>query len=553
MFAVVPHAEDSAMRTFCLTLLTLAALLACAHQAPGQTPSDLLPPDKPIPEVVDHYIDAALKEAGIAPAPQADDATLVRRLTLDLVGRIPTAAEVQAYVSSTAPDKRAELVDRLMASPGFQRHQVNEFDAMLMAGTRSSLRDYLTLAFKEDRSWAVIFRELIRADETNPKTRGSSNFLKAHVKDLDRLTNEVSVLFFGVNVSCAQCHDHPLVHDWKQDHFYGMKSFFNRTFEAGGQIAERDKGIVQFKTTKGVSKNAQLMFLTGTVVVDPEGGSVPVEVTKPQPKKISKAPIAPVPPPKFSVRNQLAELALQPKERDFFARSIVNRVWHRLYGTGLVSPLDQMHSENAPSHPELLAWLARDTAEHGYDLRRLIRELVLSKTWSRSSRWEGSSFPRPQTFAVARLRALTPMQLATSLRLATTASDQLPATLKPDELERRLEGLESGARGFASLIEQPRDDFQISVTEALLFSNSDRIQKEFLTDGRDRLLGQLKEIKDTNAALETLTLNVLGRSPTGEEKALLTEYLNNRKDRPAEALRQVTWALLTGAEFRFNH
>src|SRR5262249_38023537 len=159
------------MRTFCLTLLTLAALLACSPQAPGQTSSDLLPPDKPIPEVVDHYIDAALKEAGITPAPQADDATLVRRITLDLVGRIPSAAEVQAYIGSTDPDKRVQLVDRLMASPGFQRHQVNEFDAMLMAGTRASLRDYLTRALEEDRSWAVIFRELMKADESNPKTR----------------------------------------------------------------------------------------------------------------------------------------------------------------------------------------------------------------------------------------------------------------------------------------------------------------------------------------------------------------------------------------------
>src|SRR5262249_23123011 len=147
-----------------------------------------------------------LKEAGITPAPQADDATLVRRITLDLVGRIPSAAEVQAYVGSTDPDKRVQLVDRLTASPGFQRHQVNEFEAMLMAGTRASLRDYLTRALEEDRSWAVIFRELMKADESNPKTRGSSNFLKAHVKDLDRLTNEVSILFFGVNVSCAQCH-----------------------------------------------------------------------------------------------------------------------------------------------------------------------------------------------------------------------------------------------------------------------------------------------------------------------------------------------------------
>ncbi len=97
----------------------------------------------------------------------------------------------------------------------------------------------------------------------------------------------------------------------------------------------------------------------------------------------------------------------------------MNRIWHRLFGQGLVMPLDQMHSANPPSHPELLAWLARDLADHGYDLKRLIRGLVLSRAYARGSRWEGSEPPRPSLFAVALVRPLTPMQLATSLRLAT--------------------------------------------------------------------------------------------------------------------------------------
>ena len=112
-------------------------------------------------------------------------------------------------------------------------------------------------------------------------------------------------------------------------------------------------------------------------------------------------------------------MSLQPDQREFFARALVNRTWYRLFGYGLVMPLDQMHSENPPSHPELLAWLARDTAEHGYDLRRLIRGLVLSKAYARSSRWESEEdAPQARLFAVARLRPLTPMQLALSLRVA---------------------------------------------------------------------------------------------------------------------------------------
>src|SRR5262249_47486760 len=197
----------------------------------------------------------------------------------------------------------------------------------------------------------------------------------------------VSVLFFGVNISCAQCHDHPLVQDWKQDHFYGLKSFFARTYEAGPFLGERDVALVQFKTTKNITKTASLMFLTGKVVevpgakpLSPEEQRKLADLMKKRPRRGQQGmPKAPPPPPKFSARAALADQALQPEQRDFFARSIVNRVWHRLFGLGLVSPIDQMHSENAPSHPELLAWLARDTADNRYDLKRLIRGLVLTK------------------------------------------------------------------------------------------------------------------------------------------------------------------------------
>src|SRR5262249_47484251 len=162
------------------------------------------------------------------------------RLTLDLVGRIPTVSETQSYLASTEPDKRSKLVDRLMASPGFVRHQATELDVLLMQGTRrGTLREYLLSAVAENRPWDQIFRELLLADEKDPKRKGVSEFVRQRLRDPDKLTTEVSTLFFGVNISCAKCHDHPKVPDWKQDHFYGMKSFFNRTFDNGGFVAER--------------------------------------------------------------------------------------------------------------------------------------------------------------------------------------------------------------------------------------------------------------------------------------------------------------------------
>jgi hypothetical protein len=526
----------------------------------------LLPPDRPIPEVVDAYIDALLKQEQISPAPGTDDATLVRRLTLDLVGRIPTAAESASYVASTDSQKRVQLVDRLLASPGFVRHQATELATMLAfhgdgrRGDGSELAGYLLQAVREKRSWDRIFRDLILPEGQKPAQKAASEFLRPRLRDLDRLTTDVSVLFFGVNVSCAQCHDHPLVPDWKQDHFYGMKSFFSRTFDAGGALAERDYGLVKFKTAKGQERQAKLMFLTGKVVDT-------TTLREPSPQERQKenaqkgkrrkgkptAPAAPVPAPKFSARAQLVELALQPGQRDFFARAIVNRVWHRLFGYGLVMPVDQMHSENPASHPELLAWLARDLVEHGYDLERLIRGLVLSQAYGRSSRWQGKETPRPSLFAVARVRPLTPVQLATSLRLAVANPTSLPDPRKGVEFQKHIENLEMGGRGFASLLEQPHDDFQIGVGEALLFTNSERVEREVLADGGDRLLSRLVQIKDGKERVAVAFQNVLSRPPTAEEVEQVAGYLKQRADRPAEAWRQVLWALLTSAEFRFNY
>jgi hypothetical protein len=538
------------MRPSRLALLCLTALAGPVSAA------DLLPADKPLAEVIDHYVEAKLKVAGVTPADQADDYTLIRRLTLDLVGRIPTTSETAEYVASKDPQKREKLVERLMASPAFVRHQATQFDAMMASpsGKTGGLRDYMVRALGENRSWDQVFRDLLLPDEADPKKKGAGEFLRTRVSDLDRLTNDVSVLFFGVNVSCAQCHDHPLVNDWKQDHFYGMKSFFARSFEAGGVVAEREFAQVKFKPTKGPERQAKMMFLTGGVI-DAPGQKEPTKDEEKQDrervekaKKEKKAP----PPPSFSARAKLVEVALQTKESEFFSRSIANRLWHRFLGFGLVMPLDQMHSENKPSHPELLAWLARDVAGNKYDLRKTIRGIVLSKTYSRASKSASEATPNPNLFAVGRLKPLTPMQLATSLKVATT-DPQSFEKLKADEVEKRIEGFENSARGFASSIAQPTDDFQIGVGEALLFSNAAKVASDFLADGNDRLLAKAKGLNDSAKAVDLIVRSVLCRPPTADETKALTEYLARRTDRLPEAYRQVVWALVTSAEFRFNY
>ncbi len=515
---------------------------------------DLLPADKPMEEVVDHYLDAKLAAEGVKAAPATDDANLIRRLTLDLVGRIPTPAETRAFVESTEADKRVKLVDRLMASPGFVWHQANELDSMMMAGSRGSLREYLRRALKADTSWDQIFREVLLADESDASRKGVSEFLKQRVRDVDRLTNDVSTTFFGVNVACAKCHDHPRVRDWKQDHFYGMKSFLNRTFENGEFLAERGYGSVKFKTTAGTEKQAKFMFLTGRTLDVPDAKEPSGEEQKKERKALEEAKknkVAP-PRPEFSARAQLVELSLQPGERDFFARSIVNRTWNRFFGYGLVMPLDQMHSENPSVHPELLQWLARDTVEHGYNLRRLMRGLVLSQAYARSSRWESGEPPRPQFFAVALVRPLTPSQLGASMWVAVTDPAQFGEPAKPEEVEKRLEGMGDRGQGIAQALSRQGEDYQIGVSEALLMSNSDRL-KDVLAEGGDRLINRMLQTKDANERVELAVRSIFSRAPADDEPSLLGEYLKTHEDRPAEGCRQLIWAMLTSAEFRFNY
>ncbi|HVL13893.1 MAG TPA: DUF1549 domain-containing protein, partial [Gemmata sp.] len=403
-----------------LRLLLAATACTLAARAPA---ADLPPANTPVPQVIDKYIDAAIAEAEVTPAGQADDATLIRRLTLDLVGRIPTTAEVDEYVKSKDADKRARLVDRLIASPAFARHQGALFEAMFNPeGTgrnNGSLRAYLTDAVKANKPWDQVFREVVLPDQSDAKLKGAAEFLKARLADADKLTNDVSVTFFGVNVSCAQCHNHPHVADWTQDHFYAMKMFLARTFDNGGFVAERGSGVIKYKPTKGPERTAKMMFLTGTVVE--EGSKEPPADEQKKEKEVldkAKGAKAAPPAPKFSARAKLVEVALADANAEFFARNIVNRMWHRYFGTGLVNPLDQLHSENEPSHPDLLAWLARDVAAHGYDLQRLTRGIVMSNAYSRASQYDSGSHPPARLFAVAKLKPMTPMQLAVSLKIA---------------------------------------------------------------------------------------------------------------------------------------
>jgi hypothetical protein len=177
---------------------------------------------------------------------------------------------------------------------------------------------------------------------------------------------------------------------------------------------------------------------------------------------------------------------------------------------------------------------------------------VLSRAYARDSKYPSEAQPHAKFFAVARLKALTPMQLSTSLKIAGSDPPDLEK-LKPDAFEKRIEQIENSVRGFSAQIAAPTDDFQIGVSEALLFTNNGKVVQEFLGEGDGSLLGRIKQMKDDKQAIKLLVQSILCRPATADELQMFGEYIQQRNDRRPEAYRQVAWALMASAEFRFNY
>jgi hypothetical protein len=465
----------------------------------------------------------------LKPADACDDATFIRRATLDLAGRIPTVQEAKSFAADTTADKRTRAIRRLMESPEYALHLGRVLDEIVQdkyAGDGEFL-EYLRTSVAKHKPWDQVFREVLLGPWDDKERKGASQFLLKRLKSLDELTTDTSRIFFGVNVSCAQCHDHPLVPDWKQDHYYGMASFFNRTAGKGGGkgmaggVEEKTSGEVTFNTVKGERKTAKMMFLTSKVVDEAEA------------KKNSKGP--------FSRREQLVRIALE--EKTFFSRAIVNQLWAFYLGHGLVTPVDQLHSANAPAVAGLLEWLADDFAANGYNLDRLVAGIVSSRVYQLTGTLpRDGKTPSDRGFARAGLRPLTPQQLTVSL-LVATGDVHLDAAQNLDR--------EAAKFTRMKLLDPRSDRYQTSTGEALFLSNHPDIQR-LVEPAKTNLTGRLTAMTSTTEMVDTAVWTLLSRAPEPEERDYLVKWLESKPDR-AKGCRQLVWALMTSAEFRFNH
>ncbi len=531
--------------------ILLMVAMRCGGIVAQDTPRD-------IAGVVDQFVQREFPDGSATGL--LDESGFIRRVTLDLAGRIPTVAELERFRQSESLNKRAELVQRLIDSPDFAFHHRNELDTLLLRRLEhnDAWRDYLLEATRENRPWDQMFREIMSPDEVCPDDTRPAAYLSKRIQDLDAMANDSSIIWFGVNVACAKCHDHPLVFDWTQSHYYGLASFFKRTFRSrNGFLGERFDGRLQYETTGGEELQADFMFLTGTTVEEPELqlDEATLKDYREAIKQAERDDEADAPPrPEFSPRSELVDLALADSQQQFFAKNIVNRIWARMFGRGLVHPLDQLHSENPPSHPELLERLRSDLIEHGYDLKRLIQAIALSDTYARrmppadsADRYE------PELFAAAAPRPLSPHQVSLSLRIATSNPQDVRGLESGSDWAERRENLERSSEGIARRLEIPDEGFQLPVTEALWFSNNPQVAKDLLGGGHNRLVSYLEQIEPDEEAVRAATRSILTRDPNPQELTAMTDYLGNRDDRRPEAIRHVVWALLGTPEFRFNH
>ena len=336
---------------------------------------------------IDQHIQTGLKEA---PAPRADDAEFLRRVYLNLTGVIPSTDEARAFLADKAPDKRAQLVDKLLASPGYSRHMTDLFDVLLMDRRpdkhvkRPEWREFLQTSFAANKPYDQFVREILSADGIDAKKRAPAKFYLDRDGEPHVLTKDISRLFLGMNLQCAQCHDHPLVDAYKQDHYYGVLAFLTRSYVFADKasktsvFAEKADGDVTFQSVfvPKVTKNTLPRLPDGPEVKEPKfdkGQEYIATVAKGERGT-----------PKFSRRAQLAE-QITGKDNPRFARSAVNRLWYFMMGRGIVDPVEYDHPANPPSHPELLQMLTDEFLASKYDVKGMVRAIVLSETYQRSS------------------------------------------------------------------------------------------------------------------------------------------------------------------------
>lgn len=530
--------------------------------------------EEPLHKRIDKLL--AAKASGQTFRPQADDAEFVRRVYLDLVGRIPSISEARAFLADTTADKRTKLIDSLLASPEYPRRMQELFNVVLMErrGENPAWDAFLKASFEANKPWDQLVKEIIHPDANNEATRAAAWF---HTRRLEKvgqqetdypgLTRDVGRLFLGIDLQCAQCHNHLFIDEYKQVDFQGLYSVFGNTFIRTDTKFPALGEKLMTKKLEFVSVFDPIKRETGPKV--PFGPEIPLPPPPEKPPEKKPAKPDPNAPPSFSALEALAE-KLPTAENTLFARNIVNRLWFVMLGRGLVHPLDLHHGKNPASHPEILELVSKEFAAGKFDVKGLLRELALTDAYQRTSVLAGAAPPK-ETYLVANEKRMSAEQLLWSVLEAAGERDRMvnpggmpkasekpsgekPAEAKPGEkpavslaeLQKRF------VKAFANPAKEPEYDFNASVQGALFLLNDEQIRRLF-EPRSGNLVERLSKLPDDGAVAEELYLSVLTRRPTKEEQSDVAEFLAKRADKRAVALGQLAWALAASIEFCVNH
>ena len=500
---------------------------------------------------IDFLIESAWVRDRVQPSSRSSDRVFARRLYLDLAGRIPTVAELNRFLAETESDKRERLVDRLIASPEFGRNLADVFDVVLMGrGSARRMaqrqqhgwRDYLEESFNANRPWNMMTRDMALARKAENADVRAGWFLYERDNDHQAVAETVSPAFFGIRIECAQCHDHPLADEIAQGHYWGLVSFFQRSknqkTDAGVRVAESAEGAFnKFTNLDGDSFDTELTYYASAVVPEarPANDDKNSDVDDSSLYLVSADDEPRV--PRFSRREKFVDHVLLT--HPMLAKAYVNRIWALFVGRGFVHPVDRMDSTHEPSHPQLLDWLARDFEASSFDTKRLVRHIVLSRAYQLAGATDYQI--QPETFSHGIEKPLTAEALLRSIYVAMSG-EALP------EAELLAAFREKFGDVFA---EEPSSN----VTQALYLTNNPRFNT-FLQESPlvQRLREQPDPARITTLAFET----ILGRLPDDDELAMTTSFLESSgepdtTDVHTARIVSLAWALITSAEFRFNH
>lgn len=512
-------------------LLTATFCFACSVVL-AQPPSMQVMRDR-----IDKHLARDWESRGIQPAHPCSDSDFLRRSYLDLIGRVPRVSEAREFLDSEQPDKRENLIADLVRRPGYATRMANAWREFLLpvgtdleanggiAGFETWLRERIAL----NTPYNELVRELLQA-EGDATQSGPALFFTAWELKPEKIAASTARAFLGMQVQCAECHDHPFDR-WSQKDFWGYAAFFGRLQPSSGIL------------TPGVPTQSFVERTTGAVTIpDTEDVVLPRMLGDDQQVSAEK-----------NLRKQLADWIVN-SENPYFARAAVNRIWTQLFGRGIVDPPDDMGAHNPPSHPELLEELAEYFRETGYDVRRLVQTLAGTRAYQLSSQ-PSETEPRPSNaFAEMPVKSLTAEQLYDSLATATCKLQPANNGGQTFGLNRILDRDRQAFLGSFRAPSNDVTDYQLGMTQALTMLNG-TLTNEAGNAERGDLLGAMDAPFFTdNDRIETVFLAAFARRPSQQELRRYERFLATAEtdEEKRQALGDLLWALLNSSEFTLN-